>query len=92
MPNVGEVRFGPDTGHDVVTVLDEQFGVIEDNLLSHVDWSALIVVGEPTVSSLIERGGELIAAVAPRWCSVVADRPGERWVVLRRTGLRYHGQ
>ncbi len=92
VPDVSEVRSGPDTGHDVVTVLDERFGVTEDNLLSHVDWSALIVVGEPAVSSLIDRGDELIAAVAPRWYPIVADRPGERWVVLRRTGLRYHGE
>ncbi|MGY6656256.1 hypothetical protein ACXIZN_29225 [Amycolatopsis sp. TRM77291] len=92
VPDVSGVRSGPDTGHDLVTVLEERFGVTEDNLLAHVDWSALIVVGEPAVSSLIERGGELTAAVAPRWYPVVADRPGERWVVLKRTGLRYHGE
>ncbi|GAB3708400.1 hypothetical protein GCM10027598_12710 [Amycolatopsis oliviviridis] len=92
VPDVEEVLSGPDTGHDLVTVLDERFGVTEDNLLAHVDWSALIVVGEPAVSSLIDRGDELTAAVAPRWYPVVADRPGERWVVLKRTGLRYHGE
>ncbi|MER6670240.1 hypothetical protein ABT256_37180 [Amycolatopsis japonica] len=92
VPDVNEVRSGPDSGHDLVTVLEERFGVTEDNLLAHVDWSALIVVGEPEVSSLIERGDELTAAVAPRWYPVVADRPGERWVVLKRTGLRYHGE
>ncbi|RSM54142.1 hypothetical protein DMH03_35425 [Amycolatopsis sp. WAC 01376] len=92
VPEVGEVHSGPDTGHDLVTLLDDRFGVTEDNLLAHVDWSALIVVGEPAVSSLIERGDELTAAVAPRWYPVVADRPGERWVVLKRTGLRYHGE
>lgn len=32
----------------------------------------------------IERGAELIAAVAPRWYPVVADRPGERWFVHLR--------
>lgn len=92
VPDVSEVRSGPDTGHDLVTVLEERFGVTEDNLLAHVDWSALIVVGEPEVGSLIARGDELTAAVAPRWYPVVADRPGERWVVLKRTGLRYHGE
>ncbi|UMP02050.1 hypothetical protein [Amycolatopsis sp. EV170708-02-1] len=91
-PDVSEVQSGPDTGHDLVTVLEERFGVTEDNLLAHVDWSALIVVGEPAVSSLVDRGDELTAAVAPRWYPVVADRPGERWVVLKRTGLRYHGE
>lgn len=92
VPDVSEVQSGPDSGHDLVMVLEERFGVTEDDLLAHVDWSALIVVGEPAVSSLIERGGELTDAVAPRWYPVVADRPGERWVVLKRTGLRYHGE
>ncbi|OXM54879.1 hypothetical protein CFP71_18820 [Amycolatopsis thailandensis] len=92
VPDVEEVVSGPDTGHDLVTLLDDRFGVTEDDLLAHVDWSALIVVGEPAVGSLIERGDELTAAVAPRWYPVVADRPGERWVVLKRTGLRYHGE
>jgi hypothetical protein len=89
---VGEVQPGPNTGHDVITLLDGQFGVPENHLMAHVDWSAIIVVGEPAVSSLIERGEELIAALAPMWYPVVADRPGERWVVLRRTGMRYHGE
>jgi len=92
IPDVEEVHSGPDTGHDLVTVLDDRFGVTEDDLLAHVDWSALIVVNEPAVSSLIDRGDELTAAVAPRWYPVVADRPGERWVVLKRTGLHYHGE
>ncbi|RSN57123.1 hypothetical protein DMH01_27075 [Amycolatopsis sp. WAC 04182] len=92
VPDVSEVHSGPDTGHDLVTVLDDRFGVTEDNLLAHVDWSALIVVGEPAVGSLIDRGAELTAAVAPRWYPVVADRPGERWVVFKRTGLHYHGE
>ncbi|MFC3450050.1 hypothetical protein [Amycolatopsis speibonae] len=92
VPDVEEVHSGPDTGHDLVTLLEDRFGVTEDNLLAHVDWSALIVVGESAVAALIDRGDELTAAVAPRWYPVVADRPGERWVVLKRTGLQYHGE
>lgn len=90
--DVSEVRSGPNTGHEVLTLLDGRFGVPENQLMAHVDWSAIIVVGEPAVSSLIERGEELTAALAPHWYPVVADRPGERWVVLRRTGMRYHGE
>ncbi|MEY7970663.1 hypothetical protein AB8O38_01535 [Saccharomonospora xinjiangensis] len=89
VPDVGDVQAGPDTGHDLVTLLGDRFGVTEDFLMSHIDWSALIVVGEPAVSSLIERGDELVAAVRPRWYPVVLDRPGEQWVVLRRTGMLY---
>lgn len=89
VPDVGDVQAGPDTGHDLVTLLGDRFGVTEDFLMSHIDWSALIVVGEPAVSSLIERGDELVAAVRPRWYPVVVDRPGEQWVVLRRTGMLY---
>jgi hypothetical protein len=92
VPDVSEVRPEPNTGHDLITLLGGRFGVAEDYLMAHVDWSALIVVGEPAVSSLIERGEELTAALAPLWYPVVADRPGERWVVLRRTGVRYHGE
>ncbi|MFI0463388.1 hypothetical protein ACH347_04845 [Saccharopolyspora sp. 5N102] len=92
VPDISDVRSGPDTGHDVVTLLEAQFGVTEDHLMAHVDWSALIVVGEPAVSSLISRGEELHAALQPRWYPVVVDRPGEQWVVLRRTGLRYAGE
>ncbi|TDD39866.1 hypothetical protein [Saccharopolyspora elongata] len=92
VPDISDVRSGPDTGHDVVTLLEAQFGVTEDHLMAHVDWSALIVVGEPAVSSLISRGEELHAALQPRWYPVVVDRPGEQWVVLRRTGLRYVGE
>ncbi len=92
VPDVSGVQSGPDTGHDVVTLLNDQFGVTEDYLMAHVDWSALIVVGEPAVSSLIERGAELTAALEPRWYPVVLDRPGEQWVVLRRTGLVYAGE
>lgn len=87
--DVSGIEAGPDTGHDVVTLLDTRFGVTEDFLMAHIDWSAVIVVGEPAVSSLIERGEELYAALQPRWYPVVADRPCERWVVLRRTGLNY---
>ncbi|KAA2258674.1 hypothetical protein F0L68_22810 [Solihabitans fulvus] len=87
VPDVSAVRSGPDTGHDVVTILDAQFGITEDYLMAHVDWSALIVVGEPAVSSLIERGAELVAALRPRWDPVVLDRPGEQWVVVRRADL-----
>ncbi|MEV0701168.1 hypothetical protein AB0I53_25125 [Saccharopolyspora sp. NPDC050389] len=92
VPDISDVRSGPDTGHDVVTLLEAQFGVTEDYLMAHVDWSALIVVGEPAVSSLISRGEELHAALQPRWYPVVVDRPGEQWAVLRRTGLRYAGE
>ncbi|MGW5642599.1 hypothetical protein ACWEV3_16560 [Saccharopolyspora sp. NPDC003752] len=92
VPDISDVRSGPDTGHDVVTLLEAQFGVTEDYLMAHVDWSALIVVGEPAVSSLISRGEELHTALQPRWYPVVVDRPGEQWVVLRRTGLRYVGE
>ncbi|MCS7480773.1 hypothetical protein ACFFQW_23475 [Umezawaea endophytica] len=86
-PDVTEVRSGPDTGHDVVTLLDTLFGVTADHLMAHVDWSALIVVGEPAVSTLISRAAELETALHPRWYPVTLDRPGEQWVVLRRTGL-----
>ena len=89
VPDVGEVESGPDTGHDVVVLLEARFGVTADHLMAHVDWSAVIVVGEPAVSSLVERGEELRAALEPRWYPVAVDRPGERWVVLRRTGLFY---
>jgi hypothetical protein len=91
VPDVGGVRSGPDTGHDVVTLLDARFGVTEDYLMAHVDWSALIVVGDPAVKSLISRADELHTALRPRWYPVVVDRPGEQWVVLRRTGLLYDG-
>ncbi|MEV6231225.1 hypothetical protein AB0L88_25540 [Saccharopolyspora shandongensis] len=91
VPDISDVQSGPDTGHDVVTLLESRFGVTEDYLMAHVDWSALIVVGEPAVSSLISRGEELHAVLQPRWYPVVVDRPGEQWVVLRRTGLRYAG-
>ncbi|GAA1033848.1 MULTISPECIES: hypothetical protein [Amycolatopsis] len=84
VPDTSEIQSSPDTGHDVVSLLDTQFGVAEDHLLAHVDWSAVIVVGEPAVSSLIERSAELSAALGPRWYPTAVDRPGERWVVLRR--------
>ncbi|SHG95517.1 hypothetical protein [Streptoalloteichus hindustanus] len=89
-PDVSDVQAGPDTGHDVVTLLDARFGVTEDHLMAHVDWSALIVVGEPAVSSLIERGEELTTALRPRWYPAVLDRPGEQWVVLRRANMFSH--
>ncbi|MCG3751827.1 MULTISPECIES: hypothetical protein [unclassified Amycolatopsis] len=82
VPDARGIQSSPDTGHDVVALLGTQFGVGEDHLLAHVDWSAVIVVGEPAVSSLIARGDELAAAVGPRWQPAVVDRPGERWVVL----------
>lgn len=84
VPDTSEIQPGPDTGHDVVTLLGTRFGVGEDHLMAHIDWSAVIVVGEPAVSSLIERGDELAAAIRPRWQPAVVDRPGEQWVVLRR--------
>ncbi|WNV85558.1 hypothetical protein [Umezawaea sp. Da 62-37] len=85
--DVGGVESGPDTGHDVVALLGSRFGVTAEHLMAHVDWSAVIVVGEPAVGSLVERGDELHAALRPRWYPVVVERPGEQWVVLRRTGL-----
>ncbi|GAA2785342.1 hypothetical protein [Saccharopolyspora taberi] len=91
-PDVSEIQSGPDTGYDVTTLLETKFGVTADYLMAHVDWSALIVVGEPAVSSLIDRGEELYAALQPRWYPVVVDRPGEQWIVLRRTGIRYAGE
>ncbi|PRY36776.1 hypothetical protein [Umezawaea tangerina] len=91
VPDVDHVESGPDTGHDLVTLLESRFGVTADHLMAHVDWSALIVVGDPAVASLVERGDELHAALRPRWYPVVVDRPGEQWVVLRRTGLD-HGE
>lgn len=84
VPDASGIQSSPDTGHDVVVLLGTRFGVAEDHLLANVDWSAVIVVGEPAVSSLIERGEELTAAVGPRWQPAVVERPGERWVVLRR--------
>jgi hypothetical protein len=89
VPDVAEVHSGPDTGHDVVTLLDTQFDITEDHLMAHVDWSALIVVGDPAVTTLINRAAELETALHPRWYPVTVDRPGEQWVVLRRTGLIY---
>ncbi|MGW4400040.1 hypothetical protein ACWEHA_32530 [Amycolatopsis nivea] len=83
VPDASGIQSSPDTGHDVIALLGTQFGVGEDHLLARVDWSAVIVVGEPAVSSLIGRGDELAAAVGPRWQPAVVDRPGERWVVLR---------
>jgi hypothetical protein len=92
VPDVDHVESGPDTGHDLITLLESRFGVTADHLMAHVDWSALIVVGEPAVGALIERGDELHTALRPRWYPVVVDRPGEQWVVLRRTGLDHDGE
>jgi hypothetical protein len=87
VPDVSDVQSPPDTLHDLVPLLEARFGVTEDNLMIKADSSALIVVGEPAVSSLIERGKELHKAVRPRWYPALADRPGEQWVVLRRVGV-----
>lgn len=84
VPDTTGIQSSPDTGHDVVALLDTRFGIGEDHLMAHVDWSAVIVVGEPAVSSLIDRSDELAAAMGPRWYPTAVDRPGERWVVLRR--------
>ncbi|MET1072444.1 MAG: hypothetical protein ABWY11_07350 [Umezawaea sp.] len=92
VPDVDHVESGPDTGHDLITLLESWFGVTADHLMAHVDWSALIVVGEPAVGTLVERGDELHIALRPRWYPVVLDRPGEQWVVLRRTGLDHGGE
>jgi len=84
IPDVSEVEAGPDTGHELITVLHQRFGVSEDFLLAHVDWSAVIVVGEPAVGVLLDRADELYEAIAPRWWPGVLERPGENWVVLSR--------
>ncbi|ANZ34724.1 hypothetical protein BBK82_00155 [Lentzea guizhouensis] len=84
VPDVTGVDSGPDTGHELITVLEKRFGVTEDLLVAHVDWSAVIVVGEPAVSTLVERADELREAIAPRWWPGLLERPGENWVVLSR--------
>ncbi|GAA3647429.1 hypothetical protein GCM10022267_37520 [Lentzea roselyniae] len=53
--------------------------------MSHIDWSAVIAVGEPAVSTLLDRADELAEAIAPRWYPRAVERPGEIWVVLHRT-------
>ncbi|GGU32939.1 hypothetical protein GCM10010178_26590 [Lentzea flava] len=84
VPDVSEVDAGPDTGHELITVLEQRFGVTEDYLMAHIDWSAVIVVGEPAVSTLLDRADELTEAIAPRWYPGAVERPGEIWVVLHR--------
>ncbi|HEX7305892.1 hypothetical protein [Lentzea sp.] len=84
VPDVSEVDAGPDTGHELMTVLEQRFGVTQDFLLAHVDWSAVVVVGEPAVSTLLDRADELAQAIAPRWFPGAVERPGEVWVVLHR--------
>lgn len=84
VPDVSEVDAGPDTGHELMVVLEERFGVTQDFLMAHVDWSAVIVVGEPAVSTLLDRAEELADAVAPGWFPGAVERPGEIWVVLHR--------
>ncbi|MCP2250086.1 hypothetical protein [Lentzea aerocolonigenes] len=84
VPDVSEVDAGPDTGHELMVVLEERFGVTQDFLMAHVDWSAVIVVGEPAVSTLLDRAEELAYAVAPGWFPGAVERPGEIWVVLHR--------
>jgi hypothetical protein len=88
VPDVSDIQSPPDTLHDLVPILEARFGVTEDNLMIRADSSALIIVGEPAVSSLIERGEELHTVIRPRWNPTIANRPGERWVVLRRVGGR----
>lgn len=85
VPDVSEIEAGPDTGHELVTVLEQRFGVTEDHLMSHIDWSAVIAVGEPAVSTLLDRADELAEAIGPRWYPRAVERPGETWVVLHRT-------
>lgn len=84
VPDVSEVDAGPDTAHELMTVLEQRFGVTRDFMLAHVDWSAVVVVGEPAVSTLLDRADELAEAVAPRWFPGATERPGEYWVVLYR--------
>jgi hypothetical protein len=84
IPDVSEVDAGPDTAHELMTVLEQRFGVTRDFMLAHVDWSAVVVVGEPAVSTLLDRADELAEAIAPRWFPGATERPGEIWVVLYR--------
>lgn len=84
VPDVSDAEAGPDTGHELITVLEQRFGVTEDYLMSHIDWSAVVVVGEPAVSTLLDRWAELTEAIAPRWRPVAVERPGEIWVGLQR--------
>lgn len=88
VPDVSEVDAGPDTGHELMVVLEERFGVTQDFVMAHVDWSAVIVVGEPAVSTLLDRADELADAVAPGWLPGAVERPGEIWVVLHRAPFR----
>ncbi|GGN03346.1 hypothetical protein GCM10011609_48000 [Lentzea pudingi] len=88
VPDVNEVDAGPDSPHELMTVLEEKFGVTRDFMLAHVDWSAVVVVGEPAVSTLLDRADELAEAVAPRWFPGATERPGEVWVVLYRDVTR----
>lgn len=66
--------------------LEQRFGVTRDFVLAHVDWFA--AVGEPAVSTLLDRADELAEAVAPRWFPGATERPGEIWVVLYRADRR----
>jgi hypothetical protein len=84
VPDVADITAGPDTGHELITLLEQRFGVTEDFLMAHIDWSAVIVVGEPAVSTLLDRVEELTEAIAPRWYPGAVERPGEIWVVLHR--------
>ncbi|WP_330277698.1 hypothetical protein OG205_19740 [Lentzea sp. NBC_00516] len=88
VPDVSDVDAGPDTAHELMMVLEQRFGVTRDFMLAHVDWSAVVVVGEPAVSTLLERADELAEAVAPRWFPGATERPGEFWVVLYRDFAR----
>lgn len=88
VPDVSEIDAGPDTAHELMTVLEQRFGVTRDFLLAHVDFSAVVVVGEPAVSTLLERADELAGAIAPRWFPGATERPGEIWVVLYRDSTR----
>jgi hypothetical protein len=84
VPDVSEIDASPDTGHELMVVLEERFGVTQDFVMAHVDWSAVIVVGEPAVSTLLDRAEELADAVAPGWFPSAVERPGEIWVALHR--------
>ncbi|WP_329793361.1 hypothetical protein V1227_16025 [Lentzea sp. DG1S-22] len=84
VPGVSEVDAGPSTGHELMVVLEQRSGVTQDHLPACVDRSAVVVIGEPAVTTLLERSDELADAVAPGWFPGAVERPGEVWVVLHR--------
>ncbi|MFI6099393.1 hypothetical protein ACIA8G_27880 [Lentzea sp. NPDC051213] len=77
-------KTGSDAAHELITTLKRRFGVTDEYLMAHTDWSAVIIAGEPAVSSLLARVDELDEAIGPRWWPGTLTRPGEQWVVLSR--------